>query len=89
MKIRFDKSFVKALDKIREPKVLKRIQIAILKAEAATSLEEMPNVRKLTGYSSYYRMKVGDYRIGFEVRADGEILLITVLHRKEIHRRFP
>jgi mRNA interferase RelE/StbE len=89
MKIRFDKSFVKALDKIREPKVLKRIQIAILRAEAATTLEEMPNVRKLTGHSSYYRMKVGDYRIGFEVRADGEILLITVLHRKEIYRRFP
>jgi len=40
MKIRFDKSFVKALDKIREPNVLKRIQIAILKAEAANALEE-------------------------------------------------
>ncbi|MGA1264796.1 MAG: type II toxin-antitoxin system RelE family toxin, partial [Prochlorothrix sp.] len=53
-----------------------------------------PNLLKLKGYDTYYRIRVGDYRIGLEVlhQSDSgnlEIVFVRVLHRKEIYRYFP
>ena len=89
MKVRFDKSFVKALDRIQDPNVLKRIESVLLKAEKASALSEPTNLKKLKGYTSYYRIKIGDYRLGLETLSADEIRFITVLHRKEIYRKFP
>jgi mRNA interferase RelE/StbE len=85
----FDKSFSKSLDKINDPSILKRIESVILKLEEAESIERMPNTKKLTGYISYYRVKTGDYRIGFELVVPGKVRIITVLHRKDIYKKFP
>jgi mRNA interferase RelE/StbE len=45
------------------------------------------NIKKLSGYDDRYRLRVGDYRIMYEVR-DGEliILVVGVGHRREINR---
>ncbi|MBI1191624.1 MAG: type II toxin-antitoxin system RelE/ParE family toxin [Bacteroidetes bacterium] len=89
MIVRFDKSFGKAIDKVKDKAVLKRIENSILKVEMVQSIEELTSVRKLIGYSTYYRIKVGDYRIGIEKVSSNEIRFVTVLHRKDIYKRFP
>ncbi|HEV3380219.1 MAG TPA: type II toxin-antitoxin system RelE/ParE family toxin [Trebonia sp.] len=45
------------------------------------------NVRKLGGYQDRYRLRVGDYRVIYEVM-DGQlvILVVGVGHRREIYR---
>jgi mRNA interferase RelE/StbE len=45
------------------------------------------DVRKLAGYDDRYRLRVGDYRVIYEV-ADGQlvILVVGVGHRREIYR---
>ena len=45
------------------------------------------NVRKLSGYDDRYRLRVGDYRVIYEVK-NGQliILVIGVGHRREIYR---
>jgi mRNA interferase RelE/StbE len=45
------------------------------------------HVKKLVGYQDRYRLRVGDYRIIYDI-ADGElvILIIGVGHRREIYR---
>ena len=89
MKVSFDKSFIKAIVKIKNPLVLKRIENIIYCLESAESIENVSNIKKLIGYTSYYRIKMGVYRIGFELINDKEIKLITVLHRKDIYKKFP
>ena len=89
MIVRFDKSFIKALNKIKDKTVLKRIESVIEKAEKADALEQISNTKKLIGYSVYYRIKIGDYRIGLEQINSNEIILITILHRKDIYKKFP
>jgi mRNA interferase RelE/StbE len=42
----------------------------------------------MKGYTNFYRIKTGDYRIGFEYK-DGEIIIYRVLHRKDIYKYFP
>ncbi len=47
-------------------------------------------VQKLVGYRGYYKLRVGNYRIG--IRLDFEERIIEfrrVLHRKDIYREFP
>jgi mRNA interferase RelE/StbE len=89
MIVRFDKSFVKALDKVKDKTVLKRIESTIYKAELAESIDQLSNIKKLIGFNVYYRIKIGDYRIGFELINPNEIRLITILHRKDIYKKFP
>jgi mRNA interferase RelE/StbE len=45
------------------------------------------SVRKLAGYDDRYRLRVGDYRVIYEVM-DGQlvILVVGVGHRREIYR---
>ncbi len=52
------------------------------------TFEEITNIKKLQGYENAYRIRVGDYRIGFIF--DGETVIFQrVLHRKDIYRYFP
>ncbi len=46
-----------------------------------------PQARKLTG-SGYYRLRIGDYRVIYEVQEDRLlILVIRIGHRKDVYRR--
>jgi len=60
--------------------------------QALTPLGDDPrrpdaNVKKLTGYEDRYRLRVGDYRVIYDV-TDKElvILVVGVGHRREIYR---
>ena len=89
MIVEFDKSFEKWLSNISEAIILKKIEQAILKAENAKTIQEIPNTKKLTGYKNYYRIKIGDYRVGFERINKTTIRLIIIANRKDIYRKFP
>ncbi|MGA9351150.1 MAG: type II toxin-antitoxin system RelE/ParE family toxin [Anaerolineae bacterium] len=42
----------------------------------------------MKGYDTFYRIRLGDYRIGIEVLED-KVILVRILHRKDIYRYFP
>lgn len=48
---------------------------------------EDANIKKLSGYEDRYRLRVGDYRVIYDI-IDGEliILVVGVGHRREIYR---
>jgi mRNA-degrading endonuclease RelE of RelBE toxin-antitoxin system len=49
---------------------------------------KIKNLKKLTGYDTYYRIRIGDYRLGIKV--DGETVYFVVIeHRKDIYKGFP
>lgn len=88
MIVTFDKSFSKSLDKIGNAIALKNTAKAIEKCENAKNLSEIPNLKKLKGYKNYYRIKIGDYRIGNEIEND-IIDFVLISHRKNIYNLFP
>ena len=89
MNVVFDKSFNKSIDKIRDIKVKELITKIIISIENADSVDKIPQIRKMTGWQNYYRIKYGDYRIGIELEINNTIRLIIVAHRKDIYRNFP
>lgn len=61
---------------------------AIVNVKDAGDLQDILHFSKLSGYDSFYRVRVGDYRIGIEMIGD-EIIFVRILHRKDIYRYFP
>ena len=68
--------------------LLARIKAAIEQVENADNLLEIGNIKKLKADGNYYRIRVGDYRIGLAEDKDA-IAFVRVLHRKEMYRYFP
>lgn len=89
MRTIFRKSFARDLKRYRKEKdLLARIHETILEVEAAESIHTFKNIKKLKAKGSYYRLRVGNYRIGVTIQ-DETITFIRLLHRSEIYRYFP
>jgi mRNA interferase RelE/StbE len=89
MIVEYDKSFEKWLSKIKDRATLRKIEQAILQAEEAVSVSDISQAKKLTGFKKYYRIKIGNYRLGFERINKSTIRLIIIANRKDIYQRFP
>jgi mRNA interferase RelE/StbE len=89
MIVSFEKSFIKDISKLTDKSLKKKLAGVIETLEAADSLNSIKNLKKLTGYKSYYRIRISDYRLGLELKDDGSLLLIAIAHRKDIYNNFP
>jgi mRNA interferase RelE/StbE len=88
MKVAFKKSFLKEIQKLKNKQLKHSIAECIIQVESAAGLNHIKNLKKLTGYSIYYRIRIGDYRIGLKV--ENEIVFFVVIeHRKDIYKKFP
>jgi len=57
--------------------------------ETANNIVDLPAIKPMKGHAGFYRIRLGDYRLGFEQISSSEILLILIAHRKDIYKRFP
>jgi len=64
MKVEFKKSFLKELKKLKNKSLKSSISDCIVQVESAENLAHIKNLKKLIGYDVYYRIRVGDYRLG-------------------------
>ena len=88
MEIAFEASFGRDLKRIKDRQLLPRVQQVIEEIKVAPKLDDVRNLRKMQGYDTYYRIRVGDYRMGIEVIAE-KVIFVRILHRKDIYRYFP
>ncbi|GAB4428987.1 MAG: type II toxin-antitoxin system toxin RelE3 [Anaerolineae bacterium] len=88
MKVLFERSFEKDLRKINDATLLQNVKIIISEIKQAGDLGDIRHLSKLKGYKTFYRIRVGDYRLGVDV-VDDTVILTRFLHRKDIYRYFP
>ncbi len=57
---------------------------------AARDLGELGeyNVKPMRGFKDHYRVRLGDYRIGFK-KEGNTVIFMRVMDRKDIYRHFP
>jgi mRNA interferase RelE/StbE len=72
MKIEFLSKFNQDLNKIHLKSVRNSLLKVIELTQLAETLAEIPNLKKLQGFKSAYRIRIGDYRIGIFI--DGDII---------------
>jgi mRNA-degrading endonuclease RelE of RelBE toxin-antitoxin system len=90
MQVFFEPAFIKDFEFL-EPQMKRRVR--------AICLDDIPSVRsigdllkingkQMVGWKGYYRIRVGEHRIGFRID-EGTIVFLRVLHRKDMYRHFP
>lgn len=88
MKVEIDKSFDKDTDKISDKTLLTRLADKIEAIEKASRLSDITNCKKMKNSRNAYRIKIGDYRAGFEFE-NNTVVFIRFLHRSKIYDYFP
>jgi len=84
----YNKKFLKDLASLSSRQRIKVEKLVFEEIPAFKLLSEIHNLKKLQGYQLYYRIKVGDYRIG--LKFENQLLTFErVLHRKNIYNLFP
>lgn len=88
MIVSFKKSFLKDIKKLKNRNLKDSIAECVLQVESASSVQNIKNLKKLSGYDVYYRIRVGDYRIGLKIE-DESVFFVVIEHRKDIYKIFP
>lgn len=88
MQLLYRRSFVKDLKKIRSKKVRQEVAVVLASLEQSVTLSDVQHIKRLSSDGPYYRVRIGDYRLGMVVE-DDTITIVRFLHRREIYRYFP
>jgi mRNA interferase RelE/StbE len=88
VRIAFEANFSRDLKRVKDEQLLRCVEQAIGEIKAATELSDIKRLGKLKGHDTFYCIRLGDYRIGIEVLED-KVILVRILHRKDIYRYFP
>ena len=87
MQIETKSSFIKDLKEIPKETRLKVAEV-INDLEQAKSLASLACIKKLKGHHNFYRIRIGNYRLGFALEGE-TVILVRFLPRKDIYRFFP
>ena len=88
MRVEFLDKFGRDLDKISSNVTRQSVRRLILRLESAGSLREIPQLKKLSGFKSAYRVRLGEYRVGLFIEGD-QVQFARIAHRKDIYKMFP
>jgi mRNA interferase RelE/StbE len=88
VKVEFHKSFVRDLRRVRDGNLLARVKAVLVELENTDILDSISSVKVMKGHPDYFRIRIGDYRLGFK-RIDGGVRIIRFLSRGDIYRKFP
>lgn len=88
MKVEVQKSFEKDIEKISNKKLAKQVNAFIEQLENCKSLSEIHNVKKMKAKGLYYRIRIGNYRLGLK-QEQQTLILLRFMDRKDIYTYFP
>ncbi|MBI5324756.1 MAG: type II toxin-antitoxin system RelE/ParE family toxin [Ignavibacteriae bacterium] len=88
MNIHYDNSFYSDLDNIDDKSVLSKLEKIITTIKTSNEFYKITAIKKLKGYDNFYRLRLGNYRIGIELK-ESKIIFSRFLHRKDIYKYFP
>ncbi len=88
MQVEFLSKFSKDLDYISIKSLKSNLIKLIELIENSDDLNSIPNLKKLKGHKIAYRIRIGEYRVGFFFE-NNKVILARIVHRKDIYKVFP
>ncbi len=89
MRIVVLKSFEKDVTKVSDKVISKHLFEIIEHITVCSKPSEIPSFEKLKGTQEYFRVRVGDFRLGLRYVGGDSITLVRFMHRKDIYKYFP
>ena len=90
MKTEYTVPFYKDIERITDTKVLAAVKSAFQSVEAANTLQDIPNLKKMKGAKkgNFFRIRTGNYRIGFKLE-NRTVVFLVCANRKDFYKYFP
>lgn len=88
MQVIYLNSFSKDVDKIKTLKTKAELLQVIDQIKAAEKISMLLHIKKIKGSKGFYRIRIGDYRLGF-IYENHTVTLVRFLSRKDIYKYFP
>lgn len=88
MNVVITERFAKDLEAIRLEKVRQAAIEIIEKVSDAENIQSIPNLKKMKGFTTAYRIRSGRYRIGIYIEGN-TVEFIRFAARKDIYDMFP
>jgi len=87
--LKIERTFERDLRKIKNKTVLKELKKIIEELEKISHLREFNgDLKKLRAGTNFWRIRIGDYRVGLEIEKD-TVIFVRILPRKDIYKYFP
>lgn len=88
-RIQYTRTFLKEMARL-PGNVRKRVEAIVMGEDIKEDPFLAGRTQKLSGYQTFYKIRVGDYRIGLRLDTDERLVEFErVLHRRNIYREFP
>jgi mRNA interferase RelE/StbE len=88
MEVIITKKFEKYIDKINDKPTLIKTEKIIHAFQAATKWQDIPNIKPMVGFKNFYRIRIGDFRIGIEIQGE-KVFFLVLAKRNDIYYLFP
>lgn len=88
MQIEVSRKFQKQLMACKDLGIRSKILYIIETVAASDNMQEIPNLKKLTGFKNSFRIRMGDYRIGIVID-ENKVIFAAFDHRSDIYKYFP
>ncbi len=88
MIVKISKTFDKDISRIKDQELKQSVFDIIKLTQQVSDLRGIPQLKKLRGHKDFYRIRLGQYRVGIVITKDTVEFLILD-HRKDIYKRFP
>lgn len=79
----FTKQFLRCPSHVQEA-----AKVFIVALQNAKSLRDIKDIEKLSGFKTYYRVRIGQYRIGLKEERP-HVILMCVMERSQVYKVFP
>ena len=89
MRVQYRQLFLKDLKKLKKTEIYEQVyELAFSTLPDLDNLQDFPNIKTMINYPGHYRLRLGDYRLGF-ILEDDSLELMRALHRRKFYRYFP
>lgn len=88
MKVVYSKKCLKELASIPHPIRQKIEGFVFQELPSFKNVYDTNKIESLKGYKNYYKIRFGNFRVGLKIMED-TIIVLRVLHRKDIYKKFP
>jgi len=88
MKVKYEASFLKDLKRLKRATTKIQVTSIIEEVKSVKDISGIANVKKMKGHNSAFRLRVGEYRLGFYKEND-LVIFSRFMHRKDIYDSFP
>jgi len=85
----YKKAFIKDLTRIPKDYQPRIANLVLEKIPDSNDIFSDFDIVKMRGYSDYYRIRTGNYRIGCRIMSPDTIIFYRVVSREEIYKVFP